>query len=59
MHGIEVVKGFGVLTAKTENPPPPANPKTVYIAVLSAIVTLKKLSRGDVRGYVDYRLFLY
>ena len=44
MHEIEVKKGFGVLTAKTENLPSPANPKTSYIAVLSAIMTLKKMA---------------
>jgi aspartate dehydrogenase len=44
MHEIEVEKEFGVLTAKTENLPPPVNSKTGYIAVLSAIVTLKKMT---------------
>ena len=43
-RGIEVKKGFGVLTAKTENLPPPANSKTSYIVVLSAIMTLKKMT---------------
>ena len=44
IHQIEVKGEFGVLTVRTENLPSPANPKTSYIAVLSAIATLKKLT---------------
>lgn len=44
VHEIEVTGEFGVLTVKTENLPSPMNPKTSYIAVLSAIATLRKLT---------------
>ena len=44
VHEIEVKGEFGVLTVKNENLPSPMNPKTSYIAVLSAIATLKKLT---------------
>ncbi|MFH1406393.1 MAG: aspartate dehydrogenase domain-containing protein [Candidatus Omnitrophota bacterium] len=40
-HQVEVRGKFGVLSAKTENVPSPGNPKTSYLAVLSAIATLK------------------
>lgn len=43
-----ILKGeFGELTIKTDNFPCPDNPKTSYLAVLSAIATLK-----DILGYV-------
>jgi aspartate dehydrogenase len=45
-HEVEVEGEFGRLTAKTENVPSPQNPKTSYLAVLSAIATL--------RGILDY-----
>ncbi|HIE31945.1 MAG TPA: aspartate dehydrogenase [Methanosarcinales archaeon] len=44
VHQIEVRGEFGVLTVRTENLPSPVNPKTSYIAVLSAIATLGKLT---------------
>lgn len=45
IHEIEVRGGFGNFFARTENVPTPDNPKTSYMAVLSAIATL--------RGVVD------
>ncbi len=45
-HEIEVVGEFGRLTTKTENVVCPDNPKTSYLAVLSAIVTLKQYFQG-------------
>ncbi len=45
-HEIEVEGEFGRLTTKTENVPSPQNPRTSYLAVLSAIATLK--------GILDY-----
>ena len=44
MHEIKVTGEFGALTVRVENVPPPENPKTSYIAMLSAIATLKKLT---------------
>lgn len=44
MHRIEVEGDFGKITAQTENYPAPSNPRTSYLAVLSAIALLKKLS---------------
>ena len=40
-HEIEAEGEFGKLVAKTENVPSPDNPKTSYMAVLSAIATLE------------------
>ena len=40
-HEVEVEGEFGKLTTKTENIPAPQNPRTSYLAVLSAIATLK------------------
>jgi aspartate dehydrogenase len=40
IHEIEVEGAFGRLTARTENVPSPGNPKTSYMAVLSAMATL-------------------
>ena len=40
-HEIQLKGSFGKLTARTENVPSPKNPKTSYLAVLSAIATLK------------------
>ncbi|MBN1405502.1 MAG: aspartate dehydrogenase [Candidatus Omnitrophica bacterium] len=42
-HEIEVAGDFGKLTTKTENVSCPDNPKTSYLAVLSAIATLKQI----------------
>ncbi len=47
-HEIEMVGAFGRLLTKTENVVCPDNPKTSYLAVLSAIVTLKQYL-GQVR----------
>lgn len=41
IHEIEVEGNFGKLVARTENVPSPANPKTSFLASLSAIATLK------------------
>ncbi|NQT06252.1 MAG: DUF108 domain-containing protein, partial [Candidatus Omnitrophica bacterium] len=41
IHEIEVKGEFGKLTARTENVPSPNNPKTSFLAALSAIATLK------------------
>lgn len=43
-HEITVEGEFGKLTTRVENVPSPANPKTSYLAALSAIATLKKIS---------------
>ena len=44
IHEIKVTGEFGDLTVRVANVPSPDNPKTSYIAVLSAIATLKKLT---------------
>jgi len=44
VHQIEVRGGFGVLNVRVENLPSPENPMTSYLAVLSAIATLAKLT---------------
>ncbi len=41
IHQIEVEGQFGKLTSRTENLPSPSNPKTSFLAILSAIATLK------------------
>lgn len=43
IHEIEVEGDFGRLVARTENVPTPANPKTSFLASLSAIATLKSI----------------
>lgn len=40
IHEVEVEGEFGKLIARTENVPSPDNPKTSYLAILSAIATL-------------------
>jgi len=42
-HEIEVIGDFGRLLARTENVPSPTNPKTSYLAILSAAATLRGL----------------
>lgn len=42
-HEIEAVGEFGHLIARSENIPSPANPKTSYLAILSAMATLKNV----------------
>ena len=44
VHEIKVTGEFGALTVRVENVPSPENPKTSYIAMLSAIATLAKLT---------------
>jgi aspartate dehydrogenase len=44
IHEITVVGSFGEFTTKVENVPSPSNPKSSYLAQLSAIATLKKIS---------------
>lgn len=44
IHEIWVRGDFGVFTVRVENLPSPGNPKTSYLAALSAIATLKKIS---------------
>lgn len=43
-HEIRVVGDSGKIKTKTENLPSPLNPKTSYLAVLSAIATLKQIT---------------
>ncbi len=40
-HEIRVEGEFGILLCRTDNLPAPENPKTSYLAILSAIATLK------------------
>lgn len=42
-HELVVEGSFGRLSSRTENVPSPSNPKTSYLAVLSAIATLKQI----------------
>jgi len=44
IHEIEVEGDFGVLRTRVENVPSPENPKTSYLAILSALATLRKLT---------------
>lgn len=44
VHEIEVEGDFGRLFTRTENVPSPTNPKTSYLACLSAISTLKGIA---------------
>lgn len=44
IHEIHVVGGFGEFKVTVENVPSPQNPKTSYLAALSAIATLKRIS---------------
>jgi len=43
MHELEVEGDFGRLVARTENVPSPDNPKTSYLASLSAFATVKEI----------------
>ena len=49
-HEIEVEGDFGKLKAVTENVPMPENPKTSYLAALSAIATLKNIINNNIVG---------
>lgn len=42
-HEIEMVGEFGRMVARTENRPSPTNPKTSYLAVLSALAKLEEI----------------
>ncbi|HID28112.1 MAG TPA: aspartate dehydrogenase [Methanosarcinales archaeon] len=44
MHKIVVQGEFGKIETRVENVPSPTNPKTSYLAALSAIATLKKIA---------------
>jgi aspartate dehydrogenase len=44
IHEITVEGEFGMFTTRVENVPAPSNPKTSYLAALSAISTLKKIA---------------
>jgi len=44
IHEVEVRGEFGVLRTRVENVPSPDNPKTSYLAILSAVATLRKLA---------------
>jgi aspartate dehydrogenase len=46
IHEIVAEGKFGVLKTRTENVPTPDNPKTSYLAALSAIATLKKINES-------------
>ena len=50
MHEIHVRGEFGELETRTLNKPFPNNPKTSFIAALSAIATLKKIAGNIVIG---------
>ncbi len=43
-HEVEIEGDFGRITTRTENFPSPNNPKTSYLASLSAIATLKTIT---------------
>ncbi len=49
-HRIEATGGFGRLEVTVENVPSPDNPKTSYLAALSAMALLKRLSSPLVVG---------
>jgi aspartate dehydrogenase len=44
IHEITVEGDFGAFTCRIENVPSPENPKTSFLAALSAIATLKKIT---------------
>jgi len=46
IHEIIAEGRFGVLKTTTENVPSPDNPKTSYLAALSAVATLKKITES-------------
>ncbi len=46
IHEIEVDGDFGCFYTKVKNVPSPSNPKTSYLASLSAIATLKNIARS-------------
>lgn len=46
VHEVEITGDFGRITTKTENVPSKANPKTSYMAILSAIATLDGIAES-------------
>lgn len=46
IHEVEIVGDFGLMRFRTENEPSPSNPKTSYLAILSAISTIEKILYG-------------
>ncbi|MBU3967684.1 MAG: aspartate dehydrogenase [Euryarchaeota archaeon] len=44
IHEVSVEGDFGKFTCRVENVPSPGNPRTSYLAALSAIATLKKIT---------------
>jgi len=50
IHKIQIKGEFGELETKTINKPFPDNPKTSYIAALSAIATLKRIAGNIIIG---------
>jgi len=46
VHEVEVAGDFGVLSARTENVPSAANPKTSALAIFSAIATLEGIAKS-------------
>jgi len=50
VHEIHVKGEFGEIHTRTVNKPSPKNPKTSYIAALSAIATLKRISGNLIIG---------
>lgn len=49
VHEIYTKGAFGEFTLRTKNFPSPENPRTSYLAVLSAIATLKKIEDSSVQ----------
>ncbi len=45
-HQIEVEGDFGKITTRTDNQPSPTNPKTSYLASLSAIATISGIIKN-------------
>lgn len=50
IHEVHVRGEFGEILTRTVNKPFPSNPRTSYIAALSAIATLKKISENIIIG---------
>lgn len=50
LHEIEVKGEFGEFRVKTENVPSPSNPRTSYLAALSAVATLRKITESMMIG---------
>ena len=49
VHEIEVEGDFGRLLTRTENVPSPDNPKTSFLAALSAVATLRQVLDDSIR----------